>query len=273
MADSVRDPAVAGQFYAGSRNSLLKEAGSLIETGAEREGAIGAVLPHAGYVYSGAVAGSVLSIMKPRTTYIIIGPNHTGMGERFSMAGHRRWKTPLGDVEIDRELSEAILKKCGLIKRDALAHLREHSIEVQLPLLQLSNKGPFSIVPIAASGADIDTYRRIGTALAASVKEAGRSRDVAVIASSDMTHYEERDIAERKDKVAIEAILALDEEMLVRYVEGSDISMCGYIPVAIMLSAVKELGARAARLVRYQTSGDVSGDYTSVVGYAGILIK
>lgn len=269
--EAIRRPAAAGQFYPDSRESLSKDVASLLDKVLDKEDAIGVVSPHAGYVYSGRVAGMVLSSIRPKPTYIIMGPNHTGMGERFSVSVDNAWKTPLGDVRIDKALAAAIRKNSRHVKEDNLAHTYEHSIEVQLPILQVLQTD-FRFVPIVISHGDSAIYREIGKALAASVKEARLASCCTIIASSDMTHYESSDSAEKKDRKAIEAILELDEEKLIDVVENFDISMCGYAPIAIMLVAAKELGARSARLIKYQTSGDASGDYSSVVGYAGITI-
>ena len=269
----VRNPAVAGQFYSGSKESLLKEINGLAGRSTEKkENAIGIVSPHAGYMYSGRVAATTLSLIKPSSNYIIMGPNHTGLGSPFSLSASDSWKTPLGEIKIARALAERILKNCPEIREDELAHIHEHSIEVQLPLLQNLQK-EFMFVPLVIALADLEIYRKIGDALAKSVKELKMEKDLAVIASSDMTHYEESESAKAKDTKAIEAILNLDEKALVERIEELDISMCGFAPVAIMLVAAKKLGASRAQLVKYQTSGDTSGDYSSVVGYAGIIIS
>ena len=268
----VRQPAVAGQFYLGSEKPLLRQVESLIDRKAEREAAIGVVSPHAGYIYSGTVAGMTLSSIKSKSTYIIMGPNHTGLGGEFSLSTSESWKTPLGDVKLDKPLASQIAKSSRFVKEDDLAHSHEHSIEVQLPFLQVLQKD-FTFVPITLSHADLDIYREIGAELAKAIKELKLEDAVTIIASSDMTHYEPHEIARKKDSQAIEAILELDEEKLVASIDRLNISMCGYAPVAIMLVAAKELGAKKGRLVKYQTSADASGDYSSVVGYAGIVIS
>lgn len=268
----VRNPFVAGQFYPGSKELLAKEAGSLITDNAKKEDAIGVISPHAGYMYSGQVAGYTLSSIKTKPTYIIIGPNHTGLGSQFSVSVSDAWKTPLGDVGINRALAEAILKNCPLVTSDELAHISEHSVEVQLPLLQMLQKN-FTFVAIVVSVGSLNDYREIGAGIAKAVKEMKIEKDVVIIASSDMTHYESQETAKDKDSKAIDAILNLDEQALVERVEKLDITMCGYAPAAIMIVAAKKLGAKKAHLVKYQTSGDVSGDYSSVVGYAGIVIS
>jgi len=268
---SVRNPVVAGQFYPGLKNSLLEEVRGLLPEHCEKEDAKGILSPHAGYSYSGAVAAAVLSSIKTKGRYLILGPNHTGLGEAFGLSTDRVWKTPLGEVEVDQDLSEALIRKCPYIKRDGLSHSREHSIEVQLPFLQVVNPG-FKFVPIVVSYQSLDIYREVGRCIAESILDLGVEKDTAIIASSDMTHYESSEDARKKDTVAIDAILSLDEKKLIDSVARLDISMCGYAPAAIMIFAAKKLGAKKAKLIKYQTSGDVTGDNSSVVGYAGIVI-
>ncbi|MFH1169546.1 MAG: AmmeMemoRadiSam system protein B [Chloroflexota bacterium] len=265
-----RNPVVAGQFYPATEAKLKAMIEALVDAGAEKQEAIGLLSPHAGYVYSGKVAGAVISRIKFKDTFIIMGPNHTGMGKPFSIMTGGSWQTPLGDVEIDSELAGRILAASSYLEEDAAAHLREHSIEVQLPFLQYF-KPDVRIVPIVFAQAGGEVYKEIGREIARAVSEAGR--EVVLMASSDMTHYEPRASAGRKDSQAIAAILELDEDELLRRVAELDISMCGYGPVVSLISAARELGAQAAELVKYQTSGDASGDYASVVGYAGIIIR
>lgn len=269
----IRNPVAAGQFYPGSKESLAKEVSKLISSSAEKkEDAIGVISPHAGYPYSGSVAGATLSSIKPRSTYVIMGPNHTGLGSPFSLSTSDSWATPLGRVKINKTLADKILKNCPRIVEDEFAHVQEHSIEVQLPILQAS-QDEFTIVPIVISLGSIEQYRKIGQAIAKSIKELKLEEDVTIIASSDMTHYESLDSAKLKDSEAIDAILKLDEEALVERIAKFNISMCGYAPAAIMIVAAKALGAKKTKLVKYQTSADASGDYSSVVGYAGIVIS
>ncbi len=268
----IRKPAVSGQFYSGSKDELEREVTSLIDFKVKKAPAIGVVSPHAGYVYSGPVAGKVLSEIKPTGTYIILGPNHTGLGEELRLDESEIWKMPLGDVKLNKALGDAILRNCRYISRDSLSHLHEHSIEVQIPFLQMLQK-EFTITPISVACSDLTILREAGIAIAKSIRDLNIESDVTIIASSDMTHYESAEEAKRKDTIAIDAILKLDEAKLIRSVRDFDITMCGYAPTVIMLVAAKELGAKSARLVKYQTSGDVSGDYSSVVGYAGLIIK
>jgi len=242
----------------------------LIDKKAKKQDVIGLVSPHAGYVYSGPVAGAVISRIKFKDTFIIIGPNHHGRGKPLSIMTQGAWKTPLGEVEIDSELAGQILANSRHLQEDDAAHQYEHSIEVQLPFLQYF-KSDIRIVPIMLAYAGGDIYKEIGREIAKAIGEL--KREVVIIASSDMTHYESQESAQKKDAQAIDAVLELNEDELLRRVEELDISMCGYAPTVTLISAAKELGAKTAELVKYQTSGDVTGDYSNVVGYAGIIIK
>jgi AmmeMemoRadiSam system protein B len=266
----VRPPAVAGQFYSADKAALAKEVARLTDPAAKREECLGAVSPHAGYIYSGPVAGKTLSRVAFKDSFIVMGPNHTGIGKPFSIMSKGSFKTPLGEVKIDTELAEAILKGSRRMEEDASAHGYEHSVEVQLPFLQQAG-GAITFVPIVIAEQAIGELKAAGRDLAAAIK--GWGRRAVVISSSDMTHYESDRSAREKDKKAIDAILALDEDRLMKEIIERDISMCGFAPTIVMLSALKELGAKKAELVDYKTSGDASGDYTSVVGYAGIIIK
>ena len=266
----IRNAAVAGQFYPAWPEELREMVKFLTESDAKRIDAIGAVCPHAGYVYSGAVAGAVLSRLVFKDTFVILGPNHRGMGKPFSIMVEGSWKTPLGEVQINTDLAAAILKASTYLEEDALAHRYEHSLEVQVPFLQYF-KPDVRIVPIVLSHATLSCYREIGNAIARAIK--GTDSEAIILASSDMTHYEPHESAVAKDKKAIEAILDLDAAELMRRLEQYDISMCGYAPVVCLITAARELGATRAELVKYQTSGDTSGDYSSVVGYAGIIIS
>ncbi|MFC2013748.1 AmmeMemoRadiSam system protein B [Chloroflexota bacterium] len=265
----VRKPVVAGQFYPSSPSQLKAMIQQFIDKKAAKEEVIGLVSPHAGYVYSGPVAGAVISKVKFKDTFIIIGPNHTGSGNQFSIMTEGTWKTPLGEVNIDSELGKQILASSSHLTEDPAAHLYEHSIEVQLPFLQYF-KPDVKLVPIVLAHGTANTLKEIGKGIAKAIKESNKK--TVIMASSDMTHYEPHESAQRKDAKAIEAILDLYEDELMRRVDELNISMCGYAPTVSLIVAAKELGATQAELVRYQTSGDTSGDYSAVVGYAGIII-
>ncbi len=266
----IRNPVVAGQFYPASAPQLKSLLDGLVDKNAAKEDAIGVLCPHAGYVYSGAVAGATVSRVNLKETCVILGPNHTGRGAPFSVMSEGSWRTPLGEVSIDSSLAQKLLSKSKYLKEDPLAHQFEHSIEVQVPFLQYF-RPDIKIVPIVLSFASGSVYKEIGQEIAAAIQETGSG--VLILASSDMTHYEPDQAARDKDKQAIEAMLALDEDELLRRVETLRISMCGYAPAVALMSAAKQLGAGKAELVKYQTSGDVSGDRSSVVGYAGIIFK
>jgi AmmeMemoRadiSam system protein B len=265
----IRKPVVAGQFYPQTDVSLRKMIKGLIDIKSEKQNAKGVILPHAGYIYSGSVAGLTLSKVDIKKTVIILGTNHTGAGKTFSIMTKGTWQTPLGDVKIDVELAESILKEGSLIEEDTLAHLSEHSIEVQLPFLQYLRE-EIKIVPIVISVGGIREYQQIAMDITNGFKKVGRS--ALFIASTDMTHYESKEHAEQKDRLCIDAILSLDEEKLFNIVGENNISMCGVAPTCVLLKVCKNLDAKKAGLVKYQTSGDISGDYSSVVGYAGMVI-
>ncbi len=265
----IRKPVVAGQFYPGTASQLKTMIGAFVDEKVAKEEVIGLVSPHAGYVYSGPVAGAVISKVKFKGTFVIMGPNHTGMGKPLSIMTQGSWKTPLGEVEIDSELGKQILATSSHLEEDHVAHQYEHSIEVQLPFLQYF-KPDIRIVPIMLAYASGTIYKEIGKELAKAIKASNKG--VVIMASSDMTHYEPQETAREKDTQAIEAILDLNEDELLRRVDELNISMCGYAPTVSLISAAKESGATGAELVRYQTSGDTTGDYSAVVGYAGVII-
>ncbi len=265
-----REAAVAGRFYPESEKLLKRQIKGFMDERAKKEEAVGIVSPHAGYVYSGKVAGAIYSRIIPTETFILIGPNHTGRGAPSSIMTKGKWKTPLGSIEIDSDIAKEILSESKNLEDDDKAHRYEHSLEVQLPFLQYLRR-EFRFVPIVLSHTDIGICKEIGEAISRVIKSG--EMKVIVIASSDMTHYEPRKIVEDKDREAIKAILKLSEKELSEKVNALDISMCGYAPVATTLVACKELGAKKAELIQYMTSGDVSGDYSTVVGYAGIIIK
>jgi len=266
----IRKAVAAGRFYPGSASEIREMMATLVDKTAKKEAAIGLLMPHAGYPYSGPVAGATISRVKFKDTFIIMGPSHTGLGKPFSIMTEGIWRTPLGEVEIDSGLGKKLLATSDYLQEDETAHLHEHAIEVQIPFLQYL-KPDIKIVPIILAYATSDIYKEIGRDIATAIKES--NAEVVIIASGDMTHYEPQEIAEEKDNQAIEAMLKLDEDELTRRYEELDISMCAYGPAVCLISAAKELGATRAELVKYQTSGDATGDYSSVVGYAGIIIK
>jgi AmmeMemoRadiSam system protein B len=266
----IRNPVVSGKFYPGSATSLETQIEGFVDKGVTKEEVLGVISPHAGYDYSGPVAGAVISRVSFKDTFVIIGPNHTGLGQPFSIMTEGTWRTPLGNVEIDADLAVKILEMSPSLKEDHIAHLEEHSIEVQIPFLQYLKKD-VRIVPILLTHTDSIVYKEIGKGIAGAIKD--RPSEVVIMASSDMTHYEDQDSASRKDLLAIVAILELNEDELLKRIREYHITMCGYAPVVSLISACKDLGAGETELVKYQTSGDVIRDFSSVVGYAGIIIK
>jgi len=267
----IREPAVAGQFYPASSGELSREIAGYLDMAARKTDAIGCVLPHAGYMYSGMVAAQTVARIAVKDTVVLLGPNHTGLGAAFSLMAAGIWQTPMGDVGIDEALSRDILAGSDYLENDDLAHAREHSLEVELPILQYFRKD-FKIVPIAFGSDDFAALTDIGSAVARAVKAGKRQTSTLLAASSDMTHYEPAKAARAKDDAAIKAVLDLDARALWETVRARNITMCGYMPVIAMITAARELGATKGELVQYATSGDVTGDNSSVVGYAGIII-
>jgi len=268
----IREPVVSGQFYPSSKTTLTKQLQGFIDENARRKDAIAAILPHAGIVYSGSVAGATVSRINHKKTIIIIGPNHTGLGKPFSIMTEGKWKTPMGDVEIDSNLAKGINEISDYLEGDLTAHQYEHSIEVELPFFQYF-KNDFKIVPIIISSNEKQAYEKIANDIVSVIKNMQKQHEVLIIASSDLTHYEPQQIAEKKDKEVINAIIELDEDRLLNKVKELNISMCGCAPTVITINIAKQLGAKTAKLIKYQTSGDTSGDYSAVVGYAGIIIS
>jgi AmmeMemoRadiSam system protein B len=265
----IRTPAVAGTFYPANPASLDRLLRDFSTPEEKPVKAIGVVSPHAGYIYSGSVAGKVYSSVKIPKTVIVIGPNHTGYGSKAGILSEGSFGMPGFDMEIDHELAESILQNSDLIQDDYDSHAHEHSLEVQLPFIHFHNPSA-RFVPICVMGRGYDFVSSIGNALAKAIKDTGK--DVLIVASSDMTHYESNDIARKKDNLAIEKVVGLDPLGLMKITVEHDISMCGVIPVAIMLISAKQLGAKKAKLIDYKTSGEVTNDYDEVVGYAGIMV-
>jgi AmmeMemoRadiSam system protein B len=270
MTSDLRAPAVAGRFYPGRAEELLREVRGFTSADVScRVAAVGCVAPHAGYIYSGSVAGAVYSRLEIPERCVILCPNHTGKGRPLAVMASTTWQTPLGEVAADAELGALLLRRFPALQEDSAAHCGEHAIEVQLPFLQ-SLQPNLHIVPIAVGTSDFDMLRGLGEALA---DELGDSEKALIIASSDMNHYESDAVTRVKDRKAIERVLALDARGLWEVVMSEDISMCGFGPTIVMLTAANLLGATSATLIKYATSGEVSGDYESVVGYAGIIVE
>ena len=265
----IRQPAVAGQFYTGDGTGLRTELAALIPAFTTLKKVSGVIAPHAGYMYSGAVAGNLYGRIEVPSSVVILGPNHIGSGARTALFPDGEWLTPLGGVTINARLAELVKKHAPQVEDDARAHLREHSLEVQLPFLKFVNPD-VSIVPLCLGFNDFDRCRSLGHGLAQAIREYGE--ETLIVASSDMTHYETAASARLKDELAIKEVLGLNPEGLLQVCRARGITMCGVIPVAVMLVACLELGATRAELVRYATSGDITGDDRQVVGYAALTV-
>jgi len=265
----IRHPAVAGQFYPAAPGDLDRMVKRYTRDVAEKVRARAVVVPHAGYVYSGAVAGEVFSTLALPERHVIFCPNHTGVGADAAIMTRGAWRMPWGDVPIDEVLAARLLAASPVLEDDPSAHRGEHSLEVQLPFIHRF-RDTFRIVPVALGRMSLDQCRALGEATAAVVRD--DPSPPLIVASSDMTHYEPDAVARRKDQRAIERILALDAQGLYRTVRSEGITMCGVIPATVALFAAVALGATSARLVKYATSADASGDYGQVVGYAGLAI-
>ncbi|TYP00297.1 hypothetical protein EDC39_101461 [Geothermobacter ehrlichii] len=265
-----RKPAVSGQFYPSDGKTLVRQLDAFLGQVDGQEEAVGVVSPHAGYLYSGAIAGAVFARVTVPDEVVVLGPNHHGLGYPGAVYSRGTWETPLGPVAVAEDLADAVLASCPMLAADTLAHRSEHSLEVQLPFIQRRNPAA-RILPICLAhwplAELVDLGRRLGQSLAS------RQPRPLIVASSDMTHYEPGEIAREKDRLAIERILALDAEGLYRVVREHRITMCGVMPTVVLLAAAGELGATRAELVRYGNSGEVTGDQSEVVGYAGIVVR
>lgn len=267
----IRTPAVAGRFYPGDVDSLMDEVEGYIRRNVAKSHALGVVAPHAGFMYSGGVAGAVYSRVEIPDTVILLGPNHTGDGPRVSLMSEGSWSMPFGSVAIDTELAHEILRVSPMIRHDTSAHIYEHCLETQIPFMQYFRRD-FKIVPICLMRVGYEVCEEVSREIVRAITALKRS-SVLIVASSDMTHYESHKSASKKDRVAIDLILQRDPKGLYTTVQNEDITMCGVIPATVMLLACNEMGAKQCELVKYMTSGEVSGDLDSVVGYAGIIVK
>jgi MEMO1 family protein len=268
----IRPPAVAGTFYEARPEKLESDVRAYLgAAGAQApRPAFGAVVPHAGYVYSGPVAGAVYARLKIPRAVIILCPNHTGRGAPAALETSEAWRTPLGEVPVSRRLGQRLLALAPSLEEDATAHVREHSLEVQLPFLQVL-RADMEFVPICIGAHDLELCREIGQALARLRKE--EEETPLLLASSDMNHYESRAIGQRKDGRALACIEALDPEGLFAAVTTESISMCGFLPATALLFAARESEVSEARVVARRDSGDETGDTSSVVGYAGVILN
>jgi MEMO1 family protein len=265
-----RRPTVAGRFYEGSSKSLKKQLEEYIVEKKEKTKAIGIVSPHAGYVYSGGVAGELFSSIEHSPTYIILCPNHSGAGDIAAIMINEDWDTPLGTAKVNTYFAKKIEEGCDIVTEDSTAHKYEHSLEVQIPFLQYFERD-FDFVPICLKSLDYRTCVTFGEQLASVIKLS--QMDITIIASSDMNHFDKANVGKEKDFKAIDQILNMNPRGLYETVIKYGISMCGFIPVTVMMIAAMNLGAKQAELVKYAHSGEAFGDNSSVVGYAGIIVK
>jgi AmmeMemoRadiSam system protein B len=270
-AAAVRHPAVAGRFYPRDPEALRQEVRRyLTESGRTKPApALGCIAPHAGYMYSGHVAGAVFAALEIPELCLVLCPNHTGVGRPLAIVSEGAWETPLGAVPIDGAFAAALKHRCPLLEEDSSAHRTEHAAEVELPFLQ-SIQPDLKFVPIAIGTSQFEALDQLGNAISEVI--AAQTTRVLIVASSDMNHYESDAITRVKDQSAIEPILRLDARALYDAVTQKHISMCGFGPAVAMITATKKLGAKRAELIKYATSGDVSGDRDLVVGYAGIIV-
>lgn len=265
-----RRPVVAGMFYPSGSNTLEDMLSKLFNVAGSAKNEFACVVsPHAGYEYSGRTAAFAIRSLKPAKTFVILGPNHNLIGPSFSVMGSGAWETPLGRTEIDSPLAKE-LKKCKVIEEDTLAHAHEHSIEVQLPFLQ-HRFGNFSFVPVSISNADYsEDFLERCVLLGRHIAKTVEGKSVGIIASSDFSHYLPAKTADGKDAKAIEKIARLDVAGFFRVLEETDASICGYGPIAVVMSAAKAMGMKKAMIINHTNSGDATGDYSSVVSYYAI---
>jgi len=273
----IRTPAVAGMFYPGEKNKLTKlikdcflhkfGPGENPPKKSEKK-IFGVICPHAGYVYSGPIAcNSVFSISSQSPDlFIIIGPNHWGIGRSVATMKDCKWQTPLGEVEVDSESADKISKLSKIIESDYFSHTREHSLEVQIPILQ-NTFSNFKILPISLINQSKEIAQDVGLAIAKIAME----KNAMIIGSSDFTHYEPNEFAHEQDMALIEPILEMDVDKFYDVLQKRKVTACGYGAIASTIIACKELGATKGELRRYATSGDITGDTSSVVGYGSIV--
>ncbi len=266
----IREPAVAGTFYPSDPKALEKAVRSYLKKADPQIEAKAVVSPHAGYMYSGAVAGAVYGAVQVAKRYIILGPNHTGRGVPMALFPAGQWRTPLGMAGIDEEMNARLLAECALLREDHAAHQREHSLEVQVPFLQVL-AGDLQLAAICVGTVDLASLEELGHALARVVRSS--KEPVLIVASSDMNHFESAEVNKRKDELAIRHVIAVDPEGLHRVVCEEDISMCGFAPAVAALICCRDMGATKGQLVRYSHSGEITGDCDEVVSYAGMLIS
>jgi hypothetical protein len=266
----IREPAVAGSFYPSDPKALRKMLDVYLHRCEKPAEALAVVSPHAGYIYSGAVAGATFGAVRLPGRFIVLGPNHTGRGAPLALYPSGEWGTPFGPAAIDGDMNARLLGECSRLVEDRTAHAREHSLEVQIPFLQAA-AGEFRFSAICVGTAEFRALADLGHGMARAIGACGEP--VLIVVSSDMNHYESAEVNKRKDDLAIEQVVALNAEGLHRVVIERDIGMCGFAPAVVALVACRDMGARQGRLVRYSHSGEVTGDSDRVVSYAGMLIQ
>lgn len=264
-----RQPAVAGQFYPGSEDTLRAALSRMIPENSAPVTVKGIISPHAGYVYSGAIAGRGFARITIPATVLVIGPNHHGSGAAAALFPDGEWLSPLGPVPINSRLNSLLLRHTPYLQSDSAAHQLEHSLEVQIPFLQYL-RPDVTVSALCLGHGDYPPLRDIGVGIAAAIREYGE--DVLIVASSDMTHYESAESARIKDGEALERVLALDGKGLLEVCLRKRITMCGVAPATVMIEAALQLGATQAEVIGYGTSGDVTGDNRQVVGYAAVTV-
>ena len=264
-----RQPAVAGQFYPHSSDQLRRDLAGYIPDMIARNRAIGIIAPHAGYLYSGAIAGKVYASVEIPQSVLILGPNHRGAGAGAALYPDGSWQTPLGEVPVNSRLNRLLLEKVPYLPSDPVAHEYEHSLEVQVPFLQVLRPDA-TISALCLGHGDYAAVRALGEGIAEALRTYGEP--VLMVASSDMTHYESAASARLKDEVALQRVIEFDPEGLLQVCRRERITMCGVVPAAVMLVAASLLGGSRAELIAYGTSGDVTGDNRQVVGYAGVSV-
>lgn len=266
----LRLPAVAGQFYPADPRELTRliRKFSAEDPGIKKTRVRACLVPHAGYIYSGGVAGAVFARTIFPKQVVVLGVRHSPMGEDLAILSEGAWRTPLGDAPVDEAIAQRIKAACPSLREDSVAHSREHSLEVEIPFLQVLDPG-FSFVPVAVGTLRFEDLQELGMGLARVLKES--QEEILVVTSSDMNHYEADDTTRIKDAKAIDRMKAVDARGLFEVCRKEKISMCGLGPAVVMLTAMKELGVSNGEVVRYATSGDVNGDRDAVVGYAGMI--
>jgi MEMO1 family protein len=267
----IRPPAVAGRFYPSDPKELRATASHYLNGAQPRRSAIACMVPHAGYMYSGGVAGKVFAGLDLPKRLILIGPRHYPQGASLAIMSRGAWSTPLGLAQIDEDLAAKIKNEYPALTEDDVAHRTEHALEVEIPFLQALLGDSFQFVPIALGTDRFPVLENLGSVIARVIVAA--SEPIFILASSDMNHYENDQVTRVKDGWALEKVLTLDPRGLYDTVRSREISMCGYAAAVVMLTAAKALGARKAEIIAYATSGDINNDRSAVVGYAGVVVS